>query len=82
MLRRFDKLQMKYSDENFLALILLWLRISKWDIFVKTCRRCIREDVTSVIPYIVRSSNAYKRKAFLDLMTMFREYGASSSYGF
>lgn len=35
----------------------------------------VREDITSNIPHIIRSSYSYKRKRFLDLMAMFREFG-------
>ncbi|CAO3619298.1 unnamed protein product [Cunninghamella blakesleeana] len=40
-----------------------------------TNEKYIREDITSAIPHIVRSSYSYKRKRFLDLMAMFRCLG-------
>lgn len=39
-------------------------------------RRHIREDITSAIPHVIRSSHAYKKTRFLDLMCMFRRFGA------
>lgn len=40
-----------------------------------TGERYIREDKVSTIPHTIRSSYRYKRRAFLDIMARFREFG-------